>query len=106
LRFEIWEISRLDDDDLNKEIHVKKNLNAFVFSSSLSLSRRDDLFVIFSIRKRRVFSILFVKIPSIMWQEGQEEEDLFDDVPESFVLCALHQGVNIDLDIFVLIYRI
>jgi hypothetical protein len=30
-----------------------------------------------------------------MWQEGQEEEeDLFDDVPESFVLCALHQGVN------------
>ncbi len=41
-----------------------------------------------------------------MWQEGQEEEDLFDDVPESFVLCALHQGVNFDLDIFVLIYRI
>jgi hypothetical protein len=29
-----------------------------------------------------------------MWQEGQEEdEDLFDDVPENFVLCALHQGV-------------
>jgi hypothetical protein len=28
-----------------------------------------------------------------MWQEGQE--DLFDDVPESFILCALHQGVNI-----------
>jgi hypothetical protein len=105
LRFEIWEISRLDGDDLNKEINVKKNLNSFVFSSS-SLLKRDDLFVIFSIRKRRVFSILFVKIPSIMWQEGQEEEDLFDDVPESFVLCALHQGVTIDLDIFVLIYRI
>ncbi len=35
-----------------------------------------------------------------MWQEGQEEEDeeedLFDDLSESFVLCALHQGVNFD----------
>jgi hypothetical protein len=33
-----------------------------------------------------------------MWQEGQkeeDEEDLFDDVPESFILCALHQGVNL-----------
>ncbi len=41
-------------------------------------------------------SILFVKIPSIMWQEGHQEdnEDLFDDLPESFILCALHQGVN------------
>ncbi len=29
-----------------------------------------------------------------MWQEGQEDKDLFDDVPESFILCALHQGVN------------
>ena len=29
-----------------------------------------------------------------MWQEGQEgNEDLFDDVSESFVRCALHQGV-------------
>jgi hypothetical protein len=26
-----------------------------------------------------------------MWQEGQE--DLFDDVSESFIRCALHQGV-------------
>lgn len=41
-----------------------------------------------------MFSILFVKILRIMWQqEGQEEdEDLFDDAPKSFVLCALHQG--------------
>jgi hypothetical protein len=32
-----------------------------------------------------------------MWQEGQEEEeDLFDDIPERFVLCALHQGVNLN----------
>ena len=41
-----------------------------------------------------MYPVLVVKIPKIMWQEGQEEEDLFDDVPESFVLCALHQGVN------------
>ncbi|CAF0881663.1 unnamed protein product [Rotaria sordida] len=28
-----------------------------------------------------------------MWQEGQEEnEDLFDDISENFVLCALHQA--------------
>ena len=25
----------------------------------------------------------------------EEEEDFFDDAPESFVLCALHQGVNV-----------
>ena len=30
-----------------------------------------------------------------MSQEGQEDdEDLLDDLSESFVLCALHQGVN------------
>ncbi len=45
--------------------------------------------------RRRVFPLLFVKIPKMMWQEGQEEEDdMFDDLPESFVLCALHQGVS------------
>jgi hypothetical protein len=44
-----------------------------------------------------------------MWQEGQEEEkeeDLFDDVPESFVLCALHQGVNLNEYFFLLIISI
>ncbi len=41
-----------------------------------------------------------------MWQEGQkedEEEDLFDDVPESFILCALHQGVNLGGFVFLLL---
>jgi hypothetical protein len=37
-----------------------------------------------------------------MWQEGHQEdnEDLFDDLPESFILCALHQGVNLLVIIF------
>ena len=30
-----------------------------------------------------------------MWQEGQQDDDeSFDDLPENFVRCALHQGAN------------
>lgn len=41
--------------------------------------------------KRRVLSVLFVNIPDKMWQEDDEES--FDDKPERFILCAIHQGI-------------
>lgn len=27
-------------------------------------------------------------------ENNEEQDELFDDVPENFLLCALHQGVN------------
>lgn len=62
------------------------------------MSRRDVFFPYLAWNKKARVSLLFVKIPNTMRPEGHDEEEdnneLFDDIPETFLLCALHQGVN------------
>ena len=60
------------------------------------MSRRDVFFPYLALNKKARVSPLLVKIPNMMRPEGHDEDnnELFDDVPETFLLCALHQGAN------------